>query len=666
MPEIVIDIGEDSASLALKGDSRIVLGKRRLWVYLEHYLRATVVTPDAITIPSDTRPLGPLVTEIEDSLRKHGLSFSRDDALNERIGAYLRDQERFATFSRRALEIWNNEVISEEFSQFAQVLAREMSGRTLYPLQLLAAYHLAFSQNAANFSVPGAGKTAIVYGAFSYLRSLPIADSKHVNRLLVIGPLSSFGPWEMEFLACFGRRARSKRVFGGVGPEERKRAYYSELPEYRQLELLLTTYQSVPHDAEHIAHFLARPDNRVMVVLDEAHKIKNAEGGVWADAVLQLAPKAAARVVLTGTPAPNGYQDLYNLFNFIWPGQNILKFDLGHLYDISQTPFDRRADVLVENIAPFFIRIRKSDLDLPIPVEHTPIEVPLGARQERIYRFIEGKYVSYLESRNPQSWIRDTLTRARIIRLMQAATNPSLLKMPLSSVIASETNRALFVDDAEILDEIMGFDETEIPTKLVKAVDLTMQLLDSDKASKVVLWCVFIGNLFRLHSMFEDKGINASILYGGTPSETDEEIGDVQSRESIIKEFSRSDGSIRVVVANPFAVGESISLHKACRNAIYVERNFNAAAFLQSKDRIHRYGLPKDAIVNYFYLIGRDTIDWTIHRRLLEKEAAMMKVLESKDIPLLNLNMDAENDGDDINDIAAIIRDYGIWRSRFQ
>lgn len=666
MSGVVLDVRADRTSLLLQGDTDVIRSNRRLWVYLEHYLHTTVVGPTELTVPIGVQPLGPLVKDLEEAFSKHGITASRAANLTNEISTYLHEQNLFAEFSQRARDIWNNKLVKEEFAQFTQIMSRELTGRLLYPLQLLAAYHLAFSQNAANFSVPGAGKTSIVYGAFSYLRSLPPSSSKHVNKLLVVGPLSSFGPWELEFQECFSRPARSRRVSGGLSQEDRKRIYYSELSDYKQLEILLTTYQAIPHDIEHVRHFLTRPENRVMVVLDEAHKIKNTEGGVWADAILQLAPTAAARVVLTGTPAPNGYEDLYNLFNFIWPGQNVIRFDLGHLRDMSQTPFDRRADTLVDNIAPFFIRIRKSDLHLPAPIEHPPIDVPLGARQERIYRFIEDKYIAYFQSRGSQSWLRDTLTRARMIRLMQAAINPALLRAPLNVAGMYDSDRALFVDDAEILNQILSYDDHESPSKLVKAVQLSEQLLGASDENKVVLWCVFVGNLFRLQSMFAEKGIAARVLYGGTPTEMDEDKADIETRESIIKEFESANSSFRVVIANPFAVGESISLHKKCRNAIYVERNFNAAAFLQSKDRIHRYGLPKDAKVNYFYLTAPNTIDGTIHQRLLQKEAAMLKVLESKDIPLLSLNMDAENDGEDVDDIAAVIRDYGRRRSRIQ
>lgn len=85
-----------------------------------------------------------------------------------------------------------------------------------------------------------------------------------------------------------------------------------------------------------------------------------------------------------------------------------------------------------------------------------------------------------------------------------------------------------------------------------------------------------------------------------------------------------------MIIANPFAVSESISLHKACHNAIYLERSFNAAHFLQSKDRIHRYGLKSDVETHYYYLISNDSVDNTIHTRLQEKEKRLMEIIESR------------------------------------
>ena len=73
---------------------------------------------------------------------------------------------------------------------------------------------MAFAQNACNFAVPGAGKTSIVYGAFAYLKSLSEDHPKHIDKILVIGPLSSFAPWENEYEACFGKKPESQRLSG--------------------------------------------------------------------------------------------------------------------------------------------------------------------------------------------------------------------------------------------------------------------------------------------------------------------------------------------------------------------------------------------------------------------------------------------------------------------
>ena len=56
------------------------------------------------------------------------------------------------------------------------------------------------------------------------------------------------------------------------------------------------------------------------------------------------------------------------------------------------------------------------------------------------------------------------------------------------------------------------------------------------------------------------------------------------------------------LIALPQACSESISLHKACQNAIYYDLNYNAAEFLQSLDRIHRVEVQKYLGLLYFTL----------------------------------------------------------------
>lgn len=59
-----------------------------------------------------------------------------------------------------------------------------------------------------------------------------------------------------------------------------------------------------------------------------------------------------------------------------------------------------------------------------------------------------------------------------------------------------------------------------------------------------------------------------------------------------------------------------------------MERSFNAAHFIQSKDRIHRYGLEPETETNYCYLLSEESIDEVIHDRLIEKETRLLEHIE--------------------------------------
>jgi len=569
---------------------------------------------------------------------------------NEGIQSYIEEERKFAEFSAKALAIRNNECELKDFQSFRDALVAHMPTRTLYSLQMLSAYHLAFSQNACNFSVPGAGKTSIVYGAYIYLKNLPEGHPRKVDKLLIIGPLNSFGPWEMEFEECFGEKPASKRLAGKLQIDAKKQYLYDNNP----AELTLISYASVMSLTDELGYFLRK--HRAMVVLDEAHKIKNTNGGIIAQSIMSLAQYSKARVVLTGTPAPNGYEDLYNLFKFIWPTKEIIRFHIGQLKDMSRTQNDPRVDRLLDSISPFFIRIKKSDLGIPPATNIPPLVVAMGDSQRRIYDYIEKRYIFDIANSKDQRF-QNELIRARLIRLMQASTNPALLRQPLSEFAAIEgVDFSIVQDDTSMLNEILRYSEVETPAKYIAVRDILQRIIASGE--KAIVWACYIKNIELLQDYLRLQGIDSRILYGATPvagdgiSEDDEEYS--FTRESIVREFHKADCPYSVIIANPFAVAESISLHKACHNAIYLERSFNAAHFLQSKDRIHRYGLSKDVVTNYYYLLSDDSIDSTIHERLAEKERRLLEIIESMPIPLFDNNL--EDGGDD--DIKAVLRDY--------
>ncbi len=582
-----------------------------------------------------------------------GADIKYDEKTNSDIEEFKSREECFERFSLEAKNIKENHCDPDGFREFTCILHENMPCRHLYELQLLSAYHLAFSQNGCNFSVPGAGKTSIVYGAYTFLKHT--SDSlKRVDKLLIIGPLSSFGPWENEYEECFGEKVKSQRLGGSMSTDQKKQYFYGTTS-----ELTLISYQSLIGLKDEITYFLR--NNRVMVVLDEAHKVKSTNGGIIASAVMDIARYCTSRVILTGTPAPNGYEDLYNLFHFIWPQHDVIKYNVGQLRDMSKKSSDLRVPKMLENITPYFIRIRKSDLLLPPATENKPIIVPMKDSQRRIYDFIEQRFIDEANKDAKEGAIHSLLVRAKMIRLQQVATNPALLNEPLSSFSEEydEDLSAVEAEDTSIMRDIMRFYDESVPAKYEECLKLVQDILS--RGEKVIIWVIFIKNILKLSEYLQQHNINCKILYGATPV-ANEDMSDEEfnaTREGIVKEFNSSDSSFNVVIANPFAVAESISLHKACHNAIYLERSFNCAHYLQSKDRIHRYGLPEGTNTNYYYILSENSVDETIDDRLREKERRMLEIIENMPIPLF---ANVTEDGDE--DIKAILTDYVKRKSR--
>lgn len=655
MPKISIDVNLDGSEIYLRGEITALKKHRYAWGYAKDYLKP-IVEADKITIPVDEEETVAVLTKVRDMLIKYKFTEEQSESSNKVLLDFYEEERKFSVFSKKAEKIRNNDCDAQEFHDFTNAVAVNLPNRSLYPLQLLSAYHLAFSQNACNFSVPGAGKTSIVYGAYAYLHSLPTNHPKYVDKLLIVGPLSSFGPWELEYTECFGRVPAVKRLISGISKPD-KQAY---LISGHTCELTLISYASLASLEEYLGFYLR--NNKVMVVLDEAHKAKNSSGGITAQTVLNLAKYCSARVVLTGTPAPNGYEDIYNMFKFIWPTKNVLGFEVNQLRDITARGDEQRISRLIANISPYFIRIRKSDLNIPPATVHPPVLVDMGPIQRRIYDFIEKKYVDAMieeGSLDTSSRFKAMLAQARMIRLMQAASDPSMLKTPLREFMEDDECPAeayQAIDDADVLSAILDYEEKEVPAKY-KAVKELVETIISE-GGKVVIWATFIHTIHGIKDYLDQHGIAAQELYGAIPVEqegvSDDSDDTILTRERIVREFQKVDCPFKVIIANPFAVAESISLHKACHNAIYVERSFNAAHFVQSKDRIHRYGLAPGTETNYYYVLSRDSVDETIDIRLSEKEQRMTEIMESMPIPLFN------NISDDLGDedIKALIRDY--------
>jgi SNF2 family DNA or RNA helicase len=476
--------------------------------------------------------------------------------------------------------------------------------RTLLRHQWLPVEHLMQVPNAANFSVPGAGKTTIVLAAYQSLK-----NTGEVNKLVVIGPGSSFLAWEEEYGECMQEQGAIVRLSGS--PEERLVAY----GQAATADLVLVTYHTANNDQQELTDFLR--SHRCLLVLDESHYVKGT--GALADMALILATEATRRIVLTGTPMPNGFPDLWTQTTFLWPEQHLFGNRL-QFRSLIATP-EGRTDAK-SRIRPLFTRVRKSDLGLPEP-RFKKVRVTMGDVQKRIYDALTAKTLADVSLLPNERVIIREWRKAKMVRLLQAASNPALLAQQ-SIEFSIPPEDALGLPLLELIGNYLRF---EMPKKILAADKLVRKIL-ANPDEKVVLWTHFVRNIELLLELLKDFG--ALPLYGAVPREgpDDEEY----TREHHIRAF-RSDKTHRVLIANPGAAAESISLHKVAHHAIYLDRTFNAGQFIQSRDRIHRVGLAPEERVTYHLLLSHDTIDETVDWRLAEKEQRMLALLDDPDIP---------------------------------
>ena len=595
--------------------------------------------------------------EIESFFLSKNIQFTVNESADSTISRLIKEKEDFEIKSAKAKEIYWGNIPSREMKEFTEHLKESFVNRRLDSLQTLSSFHLAFSKNGCNFSVPGSGKTTTVLASFSYLQS-----KGDLEKILVVGPKACFQPWEDEFFLCFGKRPKSVRI--ETLSKQKKKTFFKSIGKE---DLTLMHFQSLANNQEDIITYLK--NNKCMVVIDEAHWIKNTDDGVWANAALEIAPFCSSRVILTGTPAPNGFIDLTNLFEFIWPKRNLIPFGtatLSNLSELEDNDFqnklrEKKINQLVDALKPFFVRVRKKDLKLPDPIYHPPLMIEMGPLQREIYDFIESRYIEKAKQLIKEDEPVDVLLKAKTIRLRQAATNPSLLNSALEKDSYHEENNSIpdigenltFIEEPEIFKKIKEYTSNEVPNKFKQAKKLVKDILN--RGEKVIIWVNFIKNIHELSAYLEDAGYQNKFIYGEIPSGNissyEFEI-DFDTRESIIEDFKQKNSPFSVLIANPATMGESVSLHRACNNAIYLERDYNAASFLQSKDRIHRKGLEKDAMVNYYFLESENSIDKAISKRLELKVKNLEDIIEHP-IPLFSLNEELS-----INDIKSILEEY--------
>lgn len=506
----------------------------------------------------------------------------------------------------------------EEFIEFKKVVEGEVD-RPLKPLQLQSAMYMLTQKRAANFSVPGAGKTAMILGLFAYLNSKQKGEI--IKRILVVCPINAFLSWKDEFQLVF--QAKKELRVLSIHDQSINGNKYAFEAQWSAANLILINYESLPKFKESIIKCLSISSD-TMLIYDEVHRIKGVQAK-RAIAALEIADKVDYRYVLTGTPIPNGYIDIYNFLNILFKKEYSAYF--GFEQNMLKNPDGWQVEEINEKLSPYFWRTSKEDLGVP-PADHDYIiKVAPSAEQLRLAEII------YTTARNPL---------AALIRMIQLSTNPEIINQAINysdlgfsefdsdyqdsyDQISKKVRKEL--EDsihAAAIGEVSEWNLANVNSpKFDAGIKLVIDIVK--KHGKVVVWGLFVNTLNKITNVLNENGINAKVIYGATPRD---------EREDIINTFKENTNEIQVLVSNPNTLGESVSLHTIAHDAVYFEYNYNLTFMLQSRDRIHRLGLQKSQSTRYYYLMTisdkeiYNFIDKKIYDKLAEKEERMKEAID--------------------------------------
>jgi SNF2 family DNA or RNA helicase len=489
--------------------------------------------------------------------------------------------------------------------------ALKFTKRKLRTFQVRDVANLVSLPHGANFSVPGAGKTTVTL-------ALHLLTQRENSHILVVGPKACFPAWREVISECMDESVANERnelfqVLTGNETDIDRLLRNGCRRHIISYDLLIRNEQIF------YQYLMSRP---VHLVLDEAHRIKAGESSQRGALLLKLSCWAFRRDILTGTPMPQGADDLASQLAFLWPGSP-------YRLQIQRGAPPRSV------LGNLYVRTTKRELGLE-PAKRQFHYVDMAPGQLALYSIVRNETLRQLSRTVKTAGENVDFISAKrsVMRLLQLSSNPTL-------AIRGMTNDMSSTPPSGIIEQVL----LEGASRKIQAVAQHARELAKCNL-KCVIWTIFTENIRELERCLVD--LKPLSLYGEIPSG---EQNDINTREGRIFRF-HTDPSCFVLIANPAAAGEGISLHKVCHNAIYLDRSYVSTHYLQSIDRIHRLGLDPgvDTFIHIYECrapIGIGSIDLSVRRRLASKIRGMEQLLDDPD--LRQIALDEENASDPVD-----------------
>ncbi len=445
-------------------------------------------------------------------------------------------------------------------------------------------------ESYALFWEMGCGKTKPTIDTAAHLW-----QEGEIDGLLVVAPNNVHRNWVEEELPIHlpdevAERSRSLFLQASRSKTMRGKREVERLLKYTDgLAILAVNYETFTskRGKDLVWDFLKPKKGRVLYVVDEGHKIKT-PGAKRTRSIIASGKYANYRRDLTGTPVANRPFDVYSQVRFLdrdfWKQRHLPKFSVfkSH-FGVWEKGFNgktnrafesllayQRLDELHDMIQTISHRLLKEDvLDLP-PKSYSRITFSLSPEQKRAYNEFREHCILFLESGEE---VTATQALVKLLRLQQIACG------------------------------YVGTDEGNLVLLPGKNARLeTLAALCEDIPHKAIIWVRFRKDADEICARL---GAGAVRYDGAVPD---------GQRAANKEAFQRGDAQF--FVGNPAAGGTGLTLH-AARTVVYYSNSFNLTDRLQSEDRAHRIG--QEHPVQYIDLIGEDTVDEHIVKRLVEK-----------------------------------------------
>ena len=344
--------------------------------------------------------------------------------------------------------------------------------------------------------------------------------------------------------------------------------------------VILTSYALLRQDAA-----LLESLDYQCVVLDEGQAIKNPDSQI-ASVCFRL--KSAMRLIISGTPIENRWEDLWSLFRFLLP--DLLGERAEFQRQMLAAQLDHRfLERTRKKIAPFLLRRRKRDVALQLPPKfEQTVFVEMVESQKAIYdEWLENTKRGLLKkvSLDGAAAHRMQILEA-ILRLRQLCAHPWLLNEPAGDIYtACAKYERLFADLQEVVEE----------------------------GSKVLIYSQFTQALKLIEKGAIDKGYKYVYLDGST-----------KNREEIVRTF-QEDPEVSLFLISLKAGGVGLNLTAADYVFLY-DPWWNDAVEQQAIDRAHRVG-KTSAVIARRYVTALSIEEKIMHLKT-HKKALSESLLE--------------------------------------